>query len=721
MLSFTANDRSFQIAGKNVFLLSGEIHYFRIPRKLWAKHLKKLKEAHCQAVCTYIPWGWHEPEEGRFDFSGKTHPQTDLLGFIREVEKAGLLLVVKPGPYILAEFVQQGLPEWLIQKHPELICRDAHGKTIEDWMLTYMHPTFLSYVGKWFDKVLPLISQNLIDNGGPIAMMQVCNEVGVNQWLSSQGDYSATSLEYFHRYLKNKFHDVDALNRILDKPYATFEQVKPPSGICESRQTYVLYRLWHGFHRWYYAVYLDQMIREIRARGISCPLYHNVPGWVYGRAKDFPLNITMYEEAVRQHPELILGLDHIPENPGYRNFHDDLPCNEIARSMRGGKGPVFAAELQAGSREFCVRTYPDELDLFYKACLAHGLGGMNFYMFSQGENPEKKGHFGPTFYWETAVDSRGEIQPLYGRIQVLGKWLKTHGADLLNSDREAQVAAGFYSPLYQTEFTHPIWGNKRLDAARSGLAYDPQAVRDSLFFDGLLKAAQYLNVDMDVQDLQKQPVESLGKYKQLWVVSTDWMDAETQHKCKRYAEAGGHLILMPNVPWMDEYLMPCTVLEDALGIRRDALRRYSCPKIKLLDHEDLYAYADIQTFSSSGKGKILAKTSDGLCCGMQLSLGKGKVSVLGTGLTNVIKEHFSGYKSFFALDGIGPRAWSDEEDLRVVQRDGTDRSFLFVLNYHKREIQGAVYYTDPKTKRVKALQHRKPIRFAPSSSQVFIL
>lgn len=719
-MTFAATDRAFQIDGKDAYLLSGEVHYFRVPRKLWATHLKKLKAANCQAVCSYIPWGWHEHEEGKFDFDGKTHPQRDLAGFIREAKKAGLFLIVKPGPYILAEFVQQGLPEWLTTKHPELVSRNADGGTIEDWILTYMHPTFLDYTRKWYDKVMPLIEKNLVKNGGPVGMMQVCNEVGVNQWLAGQGDYSATSIEYFHRYLRETFGDIKAFNKILDGKYASFEDVKPPSGTSDSRAKFILYRLWHSFARWYYAVYIDHIIREIRSRGIDCPLYHNVPGWVYGRAKDFPLNITMYEQAVKQHPDLILGLDHIPENPGYRNFHDDLPCNDIARSMRKGGGPVFAAELQAGSREYCVRVYPNELALFYKACLANGLGGMNFYMFSQGENPEHLGHFGPTFYWETALSSKGEELPLYKEIADFGRWTKTHGELLLGTARKSNAAAGFYSPLYQTEFTHPLWGNKRFDAGKIGLEYDPQAVRDSLFFDGILKAAQYLNIDMDVQDLQTQSVEGLLSYKQLWVVCTDWMDTKTQEKLKAYAERGGHLFLSPNVPWLDENLSPCTILQDAIGVERDGIRNYSCPKITLLGQEDLYAFARIQAFRPSG-GKVIAKTPDGKCCGLEKRVGKGKATVLGTGLTNVIKEHFPAYAKLFAQDGITPNAWFDHEDVRVVERFGKGYAYLFLLNYHKTDFRGAVHYTDPSDGSIQKWPKKGAITIPACSSLVLPL
>ena len=96
-MELKVKDSCFVIDGKPGFLHSGEIHYFRLKRNLWPRFLKKMKEANLNAVSTYVPWSWHEFEEGEFDFSGDTLPERDLIGFINEVKKAGLYLILKPG------------------------------------------------------------------------------------------------------------------------------------------------------------------------------------------------------------------------------------------------------------------------------------------------------------------------------------------------------------------------------------------------------------------------------------------------------------------------------------------------------------------------------------------------------------------------------------------------------------------------------------------------
>ncbi|HSW67919.1 MAG TPA: beta-galactosidase, partial [Bacteroidales bacterium] len=79
-MDFSIRNGSFYSGNKEIFLNSGEIHYFRIRRDLWQTHLEAAVEAGLTTVSSYVPWIWHEPEEGLFDFTGRTHAERDLLG-----------------------------------------------------------------------------------------------------------------------------------------------------------------------------------------------------------------------------------------------------------------------------------------------------------------------------------------------------------------------------------------------------------------------------------------------------------------------------------------------------------------------------------------------------------------------------------------------------------------------------------------------------------------
>src|SRR5580765_7586480 len=108
-MTFSIKDSNFYLGDKKVFLNSGEIHYFRIKRNLWDKHLEAAKEAGLTTVSTYVPWAWHESKEGVFDFVGTSCPERDLNGWLKLSQSKGLTCIVKPGPFILAEMRGAGL------------------------------------------------------------------------------------------------------------------------------------------------------------------------------------------------------------------------------------------------------------------------------------------------------------------------------------------------------------------------------------------------------------------------------------------------------------------------------------------------------------------------------------------------------------------------------------------------------------------------------------
>ena len=194
-----------------------------------------------------------------------------------------------------------------------------------------------------------------------------------------------------------------------------------------------------------------------RERGVTVPFYHNLPGWIYGSGYEFPVNITMYEDLFGDKSEIIFGVDHIPEFLSYRNMHDDRIINDITCAMQGNK-PLFAAEFQCGSREYHVVTNPREMELFYKASIANGLTGWNYYMFSQGRNPRHRGYSGQTFYWFNPLTPEGERTSAFPLVKRMNKIVKTSESLIVEAKRKAEVCVLFYPPYYATELERPETG-----------------------------------------------------------------------------------------------------------------------------------------------------------------------------------------------------------------------------------------------------------------------
>lgn len=160
MSLLTYNKDKFYLDDKEFTIISGAMHYFRIPREYWYDRLLKLKECGFNTVETYTCWNLHEPEEGVFDFSG----MLDLEAYIEIAQELGLNVILRPGPYICAEWEFGGLPAWLLNyKDMEIRCNDD---------------LYISKVARYMKELLGRIRKYLSTNGGNIIMMQIENEYG---------------------------------------------------------------------------------------------------------------------------------------------------------------------------------------------------------------------------------------------------------------------------------------------------------------------------------------------------------------------------------------------------------------------------------------------------------------------------------------------------------------------------------------------------------------
>jgi len=160
LADFRVENKQFLFNDRPVRILAGAIHYFRVVPEYWRDRLMKLKACGFNTVETYIAWNIHEPVEGRFCFEGIA----DLGRFIETAAELDLFVIVRPSPYICAEWEFGGIPAWLLaDPGMELRCS---------------HPAFLNKVDRYYDVILPLLRPYLCTNGGPIIAMQIENEYG---------------------------------------------------------------------------------------------------------------------------------------------------------------------------------------------------------------------------------------------------------------------------------------------------------------------------------------------------------------------------------------------------------------------------------------------------------------------------------------------------------------------------------------------------------------
>jgi beta-galactosidase len=157
---FAIEGDHFALDGKSFQIISGEMHYERIPREYWRDRLKKARSMGLNTISTYVFWNVHERMPGVYDFTG----QNDVAAFIRMAQDEGLYVILRPGPYSCAEWDLGGFPAWLLAD-PGIVLRSNDEK-------------FMAPAERWLARLGREVAPLQITRGGPIIAVQVENEYG---------------------------------------------------------------------------------------------------------------------------------------------------------------------------------------------------------------------------------------------------------------------------------------------------------------------------------------------------------------------------------------------------------------------------------------------------------------------------------------------------------------------------------------------------------------
>ena len=295
-------------AGKNTFLLNGqpfvvkaaELHYPRIPRPYWDQRIKMCKSLGMNTVCLYVFWNIHEQQEGKFDFTGNN----DVAAFCRIAQKNGMYVIVRPGPYVCAEWEMGGLPWWLLKK--------------KDIRLREDDPYFLARVKAFEAEVGRQLAPLTIQNGGPIIMVQVENEYGsygVNkQYVSQIRDIVKASgfdkvtlfqCDWASNFENNGLDDLlwtmnFGTGSNIDAQFKRLKQLRPETPLMCSEFWSGWFDKWGARHETRPAKAMVEGINEMLSKNISFSLYMTHGGtsfghWAGANSPGFAPDVTSYD------------------------------------------------------------------------------------------------------------------------------------------------------------------------------------------------------------------------------------------------------------------------------------------------------------------------------------------------------------------------------------------------------------------------------------------
>ena len=298
--TFGVGENTFLLNGKPFVVKAAELHYPRIPRPYWEHRIKMCKALGMNTVCLYVFWNIHEQTEGVFDFSG----QNDVAQFCRLAQKHGLYVIVRPGPYVCAEWEMGGLPWWLLKK--------------KDIRLRENDPYFLSCVERFEREVGRQLAPLTIDKGGPIIMVQVENEYGSygesKEYVANIRDIVKKSgfdkvalfqCDWASNFTKNALDDlVWTMNfgtgADIDKQFERLGQLRPTAPKMCSEFWSGWFDKWGARHETRPAAAMVDGIDKMLQKGISFSLYMTHGGtsfghWAGANSPGFSPDVTSYD------------------------------------------------------------------------------------------------------------------------------------------------------------------------------------------------------------------------------------------------------------------------------------------------------------------------------------------------------------------------------------------------------------------------------------------
>ena len=298
--TFTTGDKTFLLNGKPFVVKAAELHYPRIPRAYWEHRIKMCKALGMNTVCLYVFWNIHEQQEGKFDFTGNN----DVAAFCRLCQKNGMYVIVRPGPYVCAEWEMGGLPWWLLKK--------------KDIRLREQDPYFMQRVEIFEKEVGKQLAPLTIQNGGPIIMVQVENEYGSygkdKPYVSAIRDivkksgFDKVSLfqcDWSSNFLNNGLDDLTwtmnfGTGANIDEQFKRLGEVRPNAPKMCSEFWSGWFDKWGARHETRPAKDMVEGMDEMLSKGISFSLYMTHGGtsfghWAGANSPGFQPDVTSYD------------------------------------------------------------------------------------------------------------------------------------------------------------------------------------------------------------------------------------------------------------------------------------------------------------------------------------------------------------------------------------------------------------------------------------------
>ncbi len=565
-------------------------------------------------------------------------------GFIDLCRENDLYFIARPGPFIMAEIKNEGIPHWVYERHPEIVPVGWDGRPATTPTVDYLAPNFLREVRKWYQVIMGVLAPRLYTRSGNIIGVQLDNEIGMLSWVSNCPDLTDNVLDDFSLWLKERY---DALSLMSRYPFDMDDVDLRNRAFRSPQEDYALellkdlgYYMRDRFAR--YVSTLRSYAEEFGVRDV--PFFINIHGTGHGRGFTFPVGISQLYKTYTQAPGYISGSDIYFGDLDMNNFQDLYLINSFMDAMHHEDQPLTSLEFNCGDGNF-GNTYsgrydPSSVDLKARMCIAQGHRMLNYYLFAGGYNYRldiklndgnaRIGITGERHGFAAPISPEGELNYTYPRMARSINTFMAVASKLANMEEEHDsVSFAFIPDYYMTEYHYP-GSQKMKDMIRNIEGRRTFGAWEIMARAMLLCGYRFASID-----IQNRKVDT-KKTAVLAVPSARYMDSDIQAKLVDYMRSGGGILLYGEVPSLDMEGESCTILADAMGIEPKKVH-YASPSYYLSVYSEGWAaprpevrvdYA--QTFNMERGEAILRIYGTDEVCGFQTDVGMGSAIVIGT-------------------------------------------------------------------------------------------
>lgn len=357
-MNLTVQKDFLEIDGKPVFIYGGDLSYCRVPRRYWKERMLQMKAAGLNTVTVYAVWAYHQETPGKFDFEG----ERDLAAFIDTIAECGMYCIYRMGPFVHGEFHNGGLPQWLVDE------LGTKARTND--------PQYLKYAEEYYNKLIEIAKPRQIQNGGPIIIIQLENELGS---AGCKGDDLPRGSESVEENTKHLLFYKDLVTKNgITVPVLDINHIPDKEK------------------------YFDSLVDAGGLYPVNC-------FYCDGDLGDFSMN--WWNNHTR--PKIT-----IETGGGMFVRYYDVPAYRNTNSFQG---PLVPPEMIEGA-----------LNLH----LAEGCSGVNLYIFCDGQNPDDCGESmlpAKNMNYQAPISVVGRFRKSYYAVKRTGWFLRSFGQELLKS------------------------------------------------------------------------------------------------------------------------------------------------------------------------------------------------------------------------------------------------------------------------------------------------